>query len=102
MQEYDEETHSSSGARHQRRFRIENLMGSDKSAARNGRILSDDDSESPVHLPGRATQARSWADMSAPCIALFEDFDTVFNLRAPANDKILLTFECVKRYFWRK
>lgn len=38
---------------------------------------------------------REWADMATPCVALFEDFDTVFNKRAPLTEHKSLTFECV-------
>lgn len=38
---------------------------------------------------------RYWADMATPCVALFEDFDTVFNKRTPLTEHKSLTFECV-------
>lgn len=38
---------------------------------------------------------REWQSMSTPCVALFEDFDTVFNGRIPLTEHKSLTFDCV-------
>lgn len=36
-----------------------------------------------------------WSSMSTPCIALLEDFDTVFDGRDPITEHKSLTFDCV-------
>lgn len=36
-----------------------------------------------------------WHNMSAPCVALFEDFDTVFHGRESMTQHKTLTFECI-------
>ncbi len=36
-----------------------------------------------------------WETMHSPCIALFEDFDSVFNLRENTTEHKYLTFDCV-------
>jgi hypothetical protein len=36
-----------------------------------------------------------WEGMRTPCVALFEDFDTVFNKRVPLTEHKSLTFQCV-------
>lgn len=36
-----------------------------------------------------------WQRMDTPCLALLEDFDTVFNLREPLTEHKSLTFECI-------
>lgn len=38
---------------------------------------------------------REWQNMCTPCIALFEDFDTVFNGRVSTTEHKSLTFDCV-------
>lgn len=38
---------------------------------------------------------REWKDMSTPCVALFEDFDTVFDGRSSTTEHKSLTFDCV-------
>lgn len=36
-----------------------------------------------------------WGDMMTPCVVLFEDFDTVFDMREPLTEHKSLTFDCV-------
>lgn len=38
---------------------------------------------------------RTWDNMSAPCMVLFEDFDTVFDKRESLTEHKMLTFDCV-------
>lgn len=38
---------------------------------------------------------RKWENMATPCVALFEDFDTIFNKREPLTEHKSLTFDCV-------
>lgn len=38
---------------------------------------------------------REWEKMAAPCMALFEDFDNVFDLREPQTEHRSLTFDCI-------
>lgn len=37
----------------------------------------------------------AWGDMSTPCMVLFEDFDAIFDKRAPLTEHKLLTFDCL-------
>jgi hypothetical protein len=38
---------------------------------------------------------KNWENMSTPCIALFEDFDTIFNKRESLTEHKSLTFDCI-------
>ncbi len=38
---------------------------------------------------------QKWNAMTAPCVALLEDFDSVFNLRDSTTDHKALTFDCI-------
>ena len=60
------------------------------------------DLDLPIHVFDLATfyndeLKKAWNNMksSAPCIALFEDIDSVFVGRDPINEKIVLTFDAL-------
>lgn len=39
--------------------------------------------------------AQKWANMSTPCVALFEDFDNVFHGREPVSEHMSLSFDTI-------